>query len=98
MDPALLFTRELLLITGKGGIGKTLLAATIGQEAAARGKRVLMVESPARAQVAPLFGIGGNSHEPVGIRPGFSTLNIDPPDNFREYVVKYLGQKVLYDR
>jgi hypothetical protein len=98
MDPAPLLTRRLLLITGKGGIGKTLVAAAIGQEAAARGKRVLMVESAACAQLAPLFGVSGEGHETVAIRPGFSTLNIDPPDNFREYVVKYLGQKVLYDK
>lgn len=91
------FSRQLVLITGKGGVGKTLVAAAMGQVAADRGKRTLVVESATRDQLAPLFGIRETGHAEARVKDRLSVINLNPPDNFREYVVKYLGQKRLYD-
>ena len=97
-----LLRKKLLLITGKGGIGKTVVAATLGQLSTLR-RPTLIVESAATAQIAPLFGAPSTlKHEeysvPAPFAPGLSLVNLDPPENFREYVVKYLGQKLLYDK
>ena len=92
-----LFNRKLLLVTGKGGIGKTLLTAALGQLAAAQGKRVLLVEFVACDQLAPLFGGQLPGHSERTVAPGIDCVNIDPAENFREYVTKYLKQKRLYD-
>ena len=37
-----LLDRRLLFVTGKGGVGKTTVAAALGMLAASRGKRVLV--------------------------------------------------------
>ncbi len=90
-------SRQLVLITGKGGIGKTLVTAALGQVAAAAGKKTLLIESAATDQLAPLVGVASTGHVESRVTDMLSIINLNPPDNFREYVVKYLGQKRLYD-
>ena len=97
LDPSALLSRKLLLVTGKGGIGKTLLTGCLGQLAAAAGKRVLLVEYVASDQLAPLFGATLVGHSERSVAPNIDCLNLDPTENFREYMTKYLGQRVLYD-
>ena len=94
-----LFSRRLLLVTGKGGIGKTLIASALAQWAA-QSRRVLLVESTSYAQIPPVFGkleawVPGKSY---ALTPQLSTINLSYEDNFRQYVTKYLGQKLLYDK
>lgn len=95
---AALLKRRLILVTGKGGIGKTLVAAGIGQAAAALGKRVLLLEFGAVDQLAPLFGVSSVGHERREVLPGLFCANINPDDNFKDFIVKYLGQQKLFDR
>lgn len=92
--------RRLLLITGKGGIGKSLIAASLGQMAAEAGRRTLIVESASLDQLAPLFGGKPTGHvvTPVSSTLPLATINLNPSDNFRDYVVKHLGQKALFEK
>jgi hypothetical protein len=92
------FAKKLLLVSGNGGIGKTLTAAALGQAAAAAGKRVLLVESAAEDHLAPLFGLEPVGHVETPVAPRLSVINLSPPETFREYIVKYLGQKGLFDK
>ena len=89
---------RLLFVTGKGGIGKTMVTAGLGQYAASKGLRVLLVESGTRDQLAPLFGIDRVGHNETQVAPGLSCINLNSWENFREYVTKYLKQKMLYDK
>lgn len=98
MSLSSLFSRRLLLITGKGGIGKSLVAASLGQLAAEAGRKTLIVESASLDQLAPLFGGAPTGHVVTSVAPNLSTINLNPPDNFRDYVVKHLGQKQLFER
>lgn len=86
-----LFSRRLIIQSGKGGTGKTTISAALALVAARRGKRVLLVEVDAADRFAPLFGRA----EPVGydvveLRPGLSAINLDPElvvvDFFRTHV------------
>ena len=43
-DPSTLLSRRLLLFTGKGGVGKSTVVASLAMEAARRGGRPLVVE------------------------------------------------------
>lgn len=92
-----MFARKLLLITGKGGIGKSLISAAIGQAAAERGARVLIVENAAVDQIAPIFGRPTIGHQTTRVYPGLECINLNAEENFRDYVVKHLGQKRLFE-
>lgn len=93
----LLASRKLLFVTGKGGIGKSLISAALAQSAAAAGRRVLLVESSSRDQLAPLFGVAPVGHVETDLAPGIRCINLNSAGNFREYVTKYLGQQRLFD-
>ena len=50
--------RRLLMLTGKGGTGKTRIAAAIGLASAEQGRRVLVVEVDAqRSALAEAYGV-----------------------------------------
>src|ERR1700730_10732172 len=49
--------RELLFVTGKGGVGKTTLAAALGLLAAERGLRTIVVELGDQGRLPSLFGL-----------------------------------------
>ena len=57
MQPAQFFSSaNVLVVAGKGGVGKTVAAATIATSAARTGLSVLLVEVSGRSSSAPLFG------------------------------------------
>jgi anion-transporting ArsA/GET3 family ATPase len=93
-----LLTKKLVLVTGKGGIGKTLMAASIAQQAAARDMKVCLVESSAQDQVSPLFGFGKVGHKLTEVSSNISVINLNPQDNFRDFVVLHLGFAKLFER
>lgn len=98
MTPSSLFSRRLLLITGKGGIGKSLVAASLGQMAAESGLKTLIVESASLDQLAPLFGGGPTGHAVTPVGKNLATINLNPADNFKDYVTKHLGQRQLFEK
>ena len=53
---ASLLTGRLVIVTGKGGTGKTTVAATLARAAAARGQRVVLAEVGREEQATELLG------------------------------------------
>lgn len=72
-----LFERTVLLVTGKGGVGKSTVAAALARGARAEGKRVLLVEFESVSRVAPLFGRKEAPTEPVQLEPGLDLMGFD---------------------
>jgi len=93
-----LLSKKLVIFTGKGGIGKSLVTAACGQLAVDKGMRVLLVEKSDQEQIAPLFGHKDIGHNEVEISENLSCINLDTTKCFEEYVVKQLGQKKLFER
>lgn len=60
-----LLERQLLIISGKGGVGKTTVACLLALLAARRGKRVLVAEVDGAGQAARLLGVSQPS--PFGV-------------------------------
>jgi anion-transporting ArsA/GET3 family ATPase len=54
--PVRLFDREMLLVTGKGGVGKTTVAAAIAVAAERTGRRTIVCEHDGQARLPALFG------------------------------------------
>ena len=80
---------RLLVVTGKGGTGKTTVAAGLAVAAAGRGRRVLVAEVEGRQGLAGLFGREVLDHSEVRVADGVSALAVDPDESLREYLARY---------
>jgi anion-transporting ArsA/GET3 family ATPase len=86
--------RELLVVTGKGGVGKTTVATAIGLLANERGLRTIVVEVGEQARLPALFDTP--MPEPgveVELQPGLWSLTIDPDRALLEWL-QALGGRV----
>ena len=64
MDPGHFFaSSRVLVVAGKGGVGKTVTAATIAAAASRCGLSVLLVEVAGRSAAAPMFGARPQGYE-----------------------------------
>lgn len=97
MAPPTLLDRRLVIVTGKGGVGKTSVCAALALLAARAGKRVLVCEVNAQERVAPLLGAPPAGPEIREARPGLFTLNVVPHAAMREYGLMVLKFRTIYE-
>jgi anion-transporting ArsA/GET3 family ATPase len=83
--PPLLDLR-LVFVTGKGGVGKTTVAAALAQLAARRGKRVLACEVDAKGDLAALFEAAPTDFGGREVAPGIVVMSMDTEASLREYL------------
>ena len=86
-----------MIVTGKGGVGKSTVSAALALLAARAGKRVLVCEVNAQERVAPLLGGAPSGSAIREVLPGLFTVNVTPPDAMREYGLMVLRFKTIYD-
>ena len=77
--------RRLLIISGKGGVGKTTLAAVLGIVGARNGKRVLIAEVEGKHSLSGLFGTQELTPEPTRLGENLYGMNISPEEALAEY-------------
>ncbi len=70
--------RQLVVVTGKGGVGKTVLTAVLGALLAAEGRRVLLLESDPRENLHRCFDIPPSGGAVVVAGPGILLRNASP--------------------
>jgi anion-transporting ArsA/GET3 family ATPase len=75
---AKLLDKRLVLVTGKGGVGKTTMAASLGLLAARRGKRTIVCEVAEQERMSRAFGGEGVGYRESELAPNLSTISIDP--------------------
>lgn len=85
-----LFDLDLLFVTGKGGVGKTTVAAAIAEVAARRGQRVLVCEMDAKGALATAFEVGELSFETTEVAPNLYAMSMSTEDSLREYLRLYV--------
>ena len=81
-----LLGRQLLFVTGKGGVGKTTVAAALAQLAAQSGKRVLACDIDATGGLGSMFEAGPTGFVPTQVAPGISVMSMDTEASLREYL------------
>ncbi len=75
------------MVTGKGGVGKTTVAAALGLVAARAGKRTIVAEVARRGDVASAFDrAGAEPFSETEIAPGLFHISVDPQDALDEYL------------
>jgi anion-transporting ArsA/GET3 family ATPase len=80
---------QLLVVTGKGGTGKTTVAAALALAAADRGRRTLVVEVEGRQGLATPFGRRSLGYQETRLTDGVNGLAVDPEESLREYLGRY---------
>ncbi len=81
-----LLDKHLLFVTGKGGVGKTTVAAAIGLLAARRGLRTIVAELASQRRLQRSFGREGDGFTEIELAPGLFTISIDPQHAMQEYL------------
>jgi arsenite-transporting ATPase len=97
-----LWERRALLVSGKGGVGKTTLAAALARAAVASGRRVLLAEvevsSDEQEGPSPLASLVG-AREPgprvTEVSPGLSFVRLSPIEGQRLFLQDVLPLKMM---
>src|SRR3954453_22443983 len=87
--PALL-DKRLIVVTGKGGGGKTTVAVALGLAAARAGKRTMLAEVAQQERVSRVFRREGLGYSEAKLADNFYGMSIYPEHALKEY----LGQQV----
>ena len=88
--------RRLLFVTGKGGVGKTTVAAAIALSLAARDKRVLIAMCNAKERLSTMLGSDLIGADVLAVRHNVWAVNIEPERAMEEYGLLTLKSKALY--
>jgi anion-transporting ArsA/GET3 family ATPase len=81
-----LLERKLIFVTGKGGVGKTAVAAALALLAAEQGKRTLVCEVDAKGNLADFFETGPTSFDEREIMPRLWAMSMDTEASLKQYL------------
>lgn len=94
-DALNLLDRQLLFVTGKGGVGKSTVAAALALLGAAHGKRTLVGEVDAKGNLADFLAVERTSFQPREVQPNLWAMSMDPEESLREYLQLQLRLPVM---
>jgi len=90
-----LFDKRLLVVAGKGGVGRTTVAAALAVAAAGRGKRVLLAQTKSKERLSKLFGVGPVGPDLVRLKDRLWGVNMNPQAALREYGAMVLHSEFI---
>jgi anion-transporting ArsA/GET3 family ATPase len=97
MDATPLFDRRIVIVAGKGGAGRTTVAAALARAAVRAGKHVLLAQTSAPPRLAHLLGCPeGIGSEIVAVGERLWAVNMNERAALREYLLKVLRYDSLY--
>jgi anion-transporting ArsA/GET3 family ATPase len=89
-------TKRFLIVTGKGGVGKTTVCAAEAVALAQKGKRVLVCMCHAKDRLSTMFGSDLIGPEVKPVAPNIWAVNMDPTRALEEYGAMTLKSRALY--
>ncbi|MGH9284856.1 MAG: ArsA family ATPase, partial [Acidimicrobiales bacterium] len=89
-SPAGLLDRELVFVTGKGGVGKSTIAAALALLAAEQGRRTLVCEVEATGFLAEALGAPESEFTPREVQPRLWAMAMDTEASLKEYLRLHL--------
>jgi anion-transporting ArsA/GET3 family ATPase len=92
---AALLDKRLLFVAGKGGVGRTTVAAALGLLAARRGKRTIVVEVAKQERVSKSFRHAGVGYRETELAENLYGISIDPDQSLEEFLTDQVGSRRL---
>ncbi|MFN8599398.1 MAG: ArsA-related P-loop ATPase [Candidatus Binatia bacterium] len=89
---------RLVIVTGKGGVGKTTVAAAVAQAAVAARRRVLLVEVATPGRLASVLDVPPLTGEPRAILDGLSAVALEESSALEELVHGLMPLRLLSSR
>ena len=87
--------KRLVYVTGKGGVGKTTVAAALGLTAARAGKRTVIAEVAQQERISQTFGHAPAGFNETQVADGLWTFSIDPEEAKQEWLRHQLHSGAL---
>jgi anion-transporting ArsA/GET3 family ATPase len=91
------YDRRLILVLGKGGVGRSTVAAAIAGQCAAAGKKTLLYETNANDRFGNYFDKPPVGTEPMQLAPNLWAVNATPASALAEYGLMILKFKSVYE-
>jgi anion-transporting ArsA/GET3 family ATPase len=89
------FSPRVLFVSGKGGVGKTTIAASLALSAARTGKKVCVVEMDQKGSLTQIFGRSHAGYEPSEIFPDVWAISVAAEEALIEYLdVQYHMKRI----
>ena len=95
MDARALLDPRVLLVTGKGGVGKSTVAAALAIAGVRSGRRTCLVEVEGRQTMRALFNTEPWGFDEREVRQDLFGLSIDPEASLAEYLAMFYGARRL---
>lgn len=91
---------RLAIVTGKGGVGKTTVAASLARAAAGEGRRVLLVEIATPGRMASVLDVDRLPAEPAEVHPNLFAVALDEARALEQLVdgllpLRFLSRQLL---
>src|SRR3954471_23302747 len=81
-----LLDKRLVVVMGKGGVGRTTVAAALGLTAARAGKRVMIAEVAQQERLSRVFRKEGVGYSETELADNFYVMSVDPQHALEEYL------------
>src|SRR3954465_11415503 len=90
-------TSHVVIVAGKGGVGKTTVTAALATAAARAGSRVLVVEIEGKSGLATMFGVEALTYDEIDLDSGIRARFLTPDAALVDYLVTH-GMKRISKR
>ena len=87
--------KRLVVVTGKGGVGKTTVAAALGLAAARAGRRTMVCEVAEQERITQAFGRPPAGFKETEVAENLHTFSINPDDAKEEWLKHQLRSGAL---
>lgn len=95
--PVMELDRRLILVVGKGGVGRSTVAAAIATRAAAAGRKTLLFETNANDRFGSYFDKPAVGTDLAQLAPNLWAVNTNPAAALAEYGLMILKFKSVYE-
>ncbi len=92
-----LLRRELVVVAGKGGVGKTTVTAALGLLGARTGRGTALVEMAGTSSLDGFFPGADIGYDGREIQPGLHAFSISAKQSVEEYLLRHIRIRAVYD-